>query len=1066
MLVVHGSWLPAADQYPARLAVWAETTPNAGGTRRRRTASTAPTQPQPHPFAAAAEVLRVALTDGGVPGDTGESTGRPVLARLPTLDGVPCPSPDLGSAGRPAAGATPALWTWQIPVLTFDVAHAPQVLLALADEERGSGSVIGEDLRFWIAVTQFALELVYRQKILPTVQREGSGYAARWQLLLDEERDRSRFRTLVTAMPPVCRALASAANTSEPRPGDLLSSYLSATVDAVTRAAVLPATQRGGRKAGRTRLSDTWLEALRGNPTLEAPAAALAEFYSEYRAWIEAGGADGHQDSFRVCFRLNPPDLGLDPDELSPIEGGEPESGSTAGSLIALPAEQATWTLEYLLQATDDPSLLVPAGEVWRQRGSTLNFLNRKFDAPQERLLAGLGRAARLFPPLEPSLRAARPEIAALSTAQAYSFVREAALLLQGSGFGVLVPGMDTAIGVRAKLSSKPATKGQTQSGASVLTWDTLVNYDWQIALGDQTLSRVEFEALAALKQPLVQVRGRWVELRPEGVEQALTLFKTQPGGPIGMAAALRIALAPATVPGLPLVEVETEGAFAELLKGLEDRGGRAEIAEPAGFQGQLRPYQRVGVGWLAAMRRFGLGAVLADDMGLGKTIQLIALLLHQRQIATHPGGPTLLICPTSVVGNWRRELTRFGPDLRVLIHHGAERRRDEVAFAAEAAVYDVVISTYALLHRDEAALTAVQWANVVLDEAQNIKNPTTKWAQAARRLTADWRAALTGTPVENRLAELWSLFQFLNPGYLGSQEAFRRQFALPIERARDETAVEGLKALVSPFILRRLKTDRSIIADLPDKNEMKLYATLTREQATLYEAALQDALRQMAESSGIARRGIILGMLTKLKQICDHPALFLHDGSPLPGRSGKLARLTEMLDEILAVDDRALIFTQYAEMGKLLQPYLTATLGHEVIFLYGGTTAADRDRLVTRFQNDARGPHIFILSVKAGGVGLNLTRANHVFHFDRWWNPAVENQATDRAFRIGQQKNVQVHKFISAGTFEEALDEIIERKKALAETIVGAGESWITEMSTEQLRDLFTLRRDAIGEE
>ena len=1066
MLVVHGSWVPEADRYPARLALWAETTPITEPLRRGRKAAKPPDAPQPHPFAAPTATLRATLTASGAPGDLGESAGRPVLARLPSLGGAPCPSPDLGGAPD---GAALDLQAWQVPALTFDVAHAPEVLLALADRERDSAAVVAEDVRFWIAATQFALELVYRQKILPAIRREGAGYAARWQLLLDEERDRSRFRALVAAMPPVCRALTGAVDAPELRPGDLLSSFLGAAADAVTRTAPVPTGRRTGRHAAAPQLAAAWIEALRGNPTLDAPAEALTAFYKEYRAWVEAGGADGHQDSFRVCFRLTPPDL---EDDLSPnpshIQGGESgtvKKGGTA-ALTTLPPARASWTLEYLLQATDDPSLLVPAGEVWRQRGSTLNFLNRKFDAPQERLLAGLGRAARLFPALEPSLRTARPEAATLNTTQAYSFVREAALLLQGSGFGVLVPGMDTAIGVRAKLSSKPATQKQAQGGAAVLTWDTLVNYDWQIALGDQTLSRAEFEALAALKQPLVQVRGRWVELRPELVEQALTLFKTQPNGPVGMAAALRMALAPATVPGLPLVEVETEGGFHDLLTTLRDGGGRAEIAEPAGFQGQLRPYQRVGVGWLAAMRRFGLGAVLADDMGLGKTIQLIALLLHERQVAPHPPGPTLLICPTSVVGNWRRELTRFGPDLRVLVHHGAERSRAEATFTAEAGRHDVVISTYALLHRDEAALTAVQWANVVLDEAQNIKNAATKWAQAARHLSADWRAALTGTPVENRLAELWSLFQFLNPGYLGSQEAFRRQFALPIERARDETAVAGLKALVSPFILRRLKTDRSIIADLPDKNEMKLYATLTREQATLYEATLQDALRQMAEASGIARRGIILGMLTKLKQICDHPALFLHDGSPLPGRSGKLARLTEMLEELLALDDRALIFTQYAEMGKLLQPHLSAALGREVIFLYGGTTAPERDRLVSRFQNDTHGPPIFILSVKAGGVGLNLTRANHVFHFDRWWNPAVENQATDRAFRIGQQKNVQVHKFISAGTFEEALDEIIERKKDLAETIVGAGESWITEMSTEQLRDLFTLRRDAVGEE
>ena len=435
-------------------------------------------------------------------------------------------------------------------------------------------------------------------------------------------------------------------------------------------------------------------------------------------------------------------------------------------------------------------------------------------------------------------------------------------------------------------------------------------------------------------------------------------------------------------------------------------------------------------------------------------TAQVIALLLRE------PTRPTLVICPTSVVGNWRHELGRFAPDLKVLVHHGPGRAsRDELGVAA--VQHDVVLSTYSLLHRDEASLTRVHWDGLVLDEAQNVKNASTRAAQAARAITSRWRVALTGTPVENRLADLWSIFQVTNPGYLGSAEEFRREFATPIERASDADATARLKALTAPFILRRVKTDRSVIADLPDKQEMKVYCSLTREQATLYEAVLQDAMRQIAESEGMQRRGLVLALLTRLKQVCNHPALLMHDGSPLAGRSGKLARLGEMLEEVVASDERALVFTQYAEMGRLLVDYLRNVLERDVLYLHGGTPMADRDRFVTEFQTDANAPPVFVLSLKAGGTGLNLTRANHVFHFDRWWNPAVENQATDRAFRIGQTRNVQVHKYVCAGTFEETLDELIERKVALAESIVGTSEAWITEMSTDDLRNLFRLRRD-----
>ncbi len=375
------------------------------------------------------------------------------------------------------------------------------------------------------------------------------------------------------------------------------------------------------------------------------------------------------------------------------------------------------------------------------------------------------------------------------------------------------------------------------------------------------------------------------------------------------------------------------------------------------------------------------------------------------------------------------------------------------------------MISTYALAYRDEEILKEVEWNGVVLDEAQNIKNQFTKQSQAVRKFKSNYRVALTGTPVENRLSELWSILEFLNPGYLGSAEGFRKKFALPIERYNDKEVGVKLRSIVSPFILRRLKTDSTIIKDLPDKIEMKVHCNLTKEQATLYEAVVKDMLTKIEESKGIERKGMVLSALVRLKQVCNHPALFLGDGSALPGRSGKLNRITEMLEEVLAENDAALVFTQFAEMGGMLKTHFQGVFGQEVLFLHGGIPQKHRDQMVMRFS-EKNGPRIFILSLKAGGVGLNLTRASHVFHFDRWWNPAVENQATDRAFRIGQTKNVQVHKFLCDGTLEERIDEMIEDKKALAENIIGIGEGWLTEMTTEQLRELFALRREAIADE
>ncbi len=615
--------------------------------------------------------------------------------------------------------------------------------------------------------------------------------------------------------------------------------------------------------------------------------------------------------------------------------------------------------------------------------------------------------------------------------------------------------------------------KGKDAIAKGLMTLEKLVSYEWQLSLGGTSLTEQEFQALAALKSPLVQVRGQWVTLDPGQIEAAIQFWeKQQTTGEIGMLEALQFSLGGETEKsGLPIEEVIPEGWLAEWLERFSASGKMSELPQPAGLHGELRPYQLFGYSWLSFHRQWGLGACLADDMGLGKTIQMIALLLQEKETRANgqtsaPAAPALLVCPTSVVTNWQRELERFAPGLNTYVHRGTDRLRGG-AFRKAVRGMDVVMTSYPLIRLDAETIQSMPWLAVILDEAQNIKNPSAQQTQAVRKVQSEFRVALTGTPVENRLSELWSIMHFLNPGYLGTREKFRSSFAMPIERYQDKQALDQLKQMVNPFILRRVKTDPRVISDLPAKVETKVYCSLTEEQATLYEAVVKDVMKRIEEKEGIERRGLVLSMLMQLKQICNHPVQYLHQTgkdaaeSALEGRSGKLGRLQELLEEVLAEGDRSLIFTQFAEMGALLAAFLPKSTGAATQFLHGGTPVKMRDQMVSRFQEDEHAPPIFILSIKAGGTGLNLTRANHVFHFDRWWNPAVEDQATDRAFRIGQKRNVQVHKFVTTGTLEEMIDDMIESKKGLAQAVVGSGESWLTELSTDELRNLVMLRRE-----
>ncbi len=562
---------------------------------------------------------------------------------------------------------------------------------------------------------------------------------------------------------------------------------------------------------------------------------------------------------------------------------------------------------------------------------------------------------------------------------------------------------------------------------------------------------------LRKLKAPLANIRGKWILIYRDELERVMEGIKKLPRK-ISRREAL-ISSFRESRGDLPLSAITGSDwldSVRSVLTGVEQI---EQTAQPEGFRGELRPYQIKGLSWLSWLAETGLGGCLADDMGLGKTVQALALM--KTRILKGEKDPVLLICPTSVIENWRREAEHFVPDLSVRIHHGTGRQRGE-KFSESVKGTDLVITSYSLLHRDNDTFNRTEWSGVILDEAQNIKNPETRQSKAARSIRAKWHFALTGTPVENHVGDMWSIMEFLMPGLLPNKTRFVRDFMRPIQ-AGETGALQKIKKITGPFILRRSKTDKSIISDLPEKIETEVFCSLNREQASLYGAVLDDLEERLKGSSGIRRKGAVLAAITSLKQVCDHPALYLKDRSQIAGRSGKLARLTEIAEEMLSVGDRALIFTQYAEMGAMLKNYLQETFGREALFLHGGVERGKRDEMVRKFQDSKDAPPFFVLSLKAGGTGLNLTGANHVVMFDRWWNPAVEQQAVDRAYRIGQKERVLVHYFCCKGTLEEKIELLIKSKKEIADSVVSAGENWLTEMSDSELRQLFRLSRDAV---
>lgn len=931
---------------------------------------------------------------------------------------------------------------------------------------------LGGSLAYWAAALRLLQSLVIRGALLPQLETRCNPWRASWGISLTSPSDREALEKLVKAMPPSAYAFPEddqwvftkglalgTLDTEEleddlampPRPEHLLRSFLEDGADFLVR--FVAGTLRQGedprlglihRLRGHKRDRLPWDERIMvalSHPMNEFPTVGVTErtLGEQLEQWSEGA----RQQWIRPSLKLEAPPVPQMKDAIQDADRLSEEG----------------WVMKVGLETQEGDH--IPVARLWEPSTEPIVLEARKV------LLRGLARAVPFFPALQGALAGQKPEDLKLLPSEAWQFLTKGAAELKEAGFLVHIPEALAEFGgarrLRAKVRLGARQVGEGEAAKTLQAGlDGAVSADWSLMLGDDKLELEDFAQMASLKHPLVAWKGKWVALDPETLKQITAVIQASRGAgfeSMTRGEALAAALTgTARIPGVSeAIEVEVAGDFGAALAELKNLPDKP-ITQPASFRGELRPYQLRGLAWLEGLSRLGLGGILADDMGLGKTIEVLALLLHRQNQSPTFGPPTLLVCPTSLLGNWEREIAKFAPSVPFFVHHGNNRDVLPQHFKP----HTIILTTYGVIRREEEIFGARSWGMVVVDEAQAIKNAGSAQAKAVRKLKAPFKLALTGTPIENRLLELWSILAFALPGYLGNEGLFRERFATPIEKYRDPDAAMELRQRVGPFILRRLKTDRTIIQDLPEKNEMKVYTQLTKEQALLYQARVEQMDKDLAAATSIERRGRILALLTHLKQICNHPSQFLKQQGPYKGRSGKLERLTDMLEEVLESGEKALIFTQFKEMGDRLQIHLNDALGFEPPFLHGGSTREQRDEMVRVFQEEEDGPRVMLLSLKAGGVGLNLTAATHVFHFDRWWNPAVEDQATDRTYRIGQTRNVQVHKLITMGTLEEKIDGMLESKRDLADRVVGTGEGWLTELDDDALRRLVSLEPDA----
>ncbi|MGY0019590.1 DEAD/DEAH box helicase [Streptomyces sp. YJ-C3] len=932
-------------------------------------------------------------------------------AALPREGKVAFWSPD--GSGLPGAAEEitvvrphgPGVRSRRVPALVLPVVDALP-LLVRARRTRGAHPAAAA----WGAAAAHALHLVARGRLLPglTVSDHDA-----WRVGPLDADDVAQLQGIAAALPPEGYAtpVPGRRPVRLPEPEALVRAFLDAVADA------LPRTPAAAHAAG-------------------APfAAAAAQHIPQARPWaVEA--AAGLDAGVRISLRL---DLShhLLFDAAEESESPDDPGARRAGAAVVQ------------VHSLADPTRVVDAAHLWAGAGDEHFGPRARIDA-----VLAVRRAVAAWPPLGRLLEQDVPDVLALAESELIDLLGPGAARLAKAGVTLhwpreLARSLTATAVVRAQTAPGSATDGTTFFDS-----DELLTFNWQVALDGDPLTESEMDTLAESHRAVVRLRDQWVVVDPDLVRKA----RKRELGLLQPVDALAVALTgEAEVDGERVAAVPT-GRLAELRDRLTR--GIDGVEQPAGLHATLRDYQLRGLAWLDLMTSLGLGGCLADDMGLGKTVTLIALHLRRDRSA-----PTLVVCPASLLGNWQREIGRFAPGVPVRRFHGADRTLDGLDGG-------FVLTTYGTLRTRAAELAGHTWGMVVADEAQHVKNPNSATAKALRTIDAPARVALTGTPVENNLSELWALLDWTTPGLLGPLKAFRARHARVVEGevplqgqgGVNPEAIERLSRLVRPFILRRKKSDPGIVPELPPKTESDHPAPLTREQASLYEAVVRESMANIEAAEGIGRRGLIMKLLTSLKQICNHPAQYLKEGEAdggrarLAGRSGKLALLDELLDTIVAEDGSVLVFTQYVSMARLLATHLT-TRGIPSQLLHGGTPVAERERMVDRFQSGE--VPVFLLSLKAAGTGLNLTRAGHVVHFDRWWNPAVEEQATDRAYRIGQTQPVQVHRLITEGTVEDRIAELLAVKRQLADAVLGSGEAALTELTDRELTDLVSLRRE-----